>query len=179
MKVYREPITPAALLRTVVDPTLAQMAAFNGIPTDDRARVLLLAICGQETNYNWRHQVVAGGNAGPAMGRWQFERAGGVAGVMTHRSSANVARFWADRFDIEFTSYAIHPALAWFDDLALAYARLLLYTDPLPLPEVDDAFGGWTYYLRNWRPGKPHPTVWPGHHAVAVATVSNKRKDDL
>jgi hypothetical protein len=44
---------------------------------------------------------------------------------------------------------------------------LLLWTDPQPMPTSQDA--GWQCYLRNWRPGKPHPDQWPRNWASAEA----------
>jgi len=29
------------------------------------------------------------------------------------------------------------------------------------LPGEKEARKGWEQYLRNWRPGKPHPDTWP------------------
>src|SRR5690606_35531315 len=45
----------------------------------DRATVMLLAIGLQESRFEHRRQI-----KGPARGFWQFERGGGVRGVMTH-----------------------------------------------------------------------------------------------
>lgn len=63
------------------------------------ALTMLLAIGLQESRFTFRDQVVPGkapGQVGPATGFWQFERAGGVAGVMQHPRSAEIARVAAD-----------------------------------------------------------------------------------
>ncbi|HEY0201134.1 MAG TPA: hypothetical protein VGC24_05530, partial [Burkholderiaceae bacterium] len=54
---------------------------------------------------------------------------------------------------VAFTPQAVWDALDDDDLLAAGFARLLLYTDPAPLPAVGDVEGAWAYYLRNWRPG--------------------------
>jgi hypothetical protein len=66
----------------------------------------------------------------------------------------------------------VHEALAWNGPLAAAFARWLLYTDPAPLPKIGAENGAWNYYLRNWRPGKPHPETWPANYKLAVDTVT-------
>ena len=42
------------------------------------------------------------------------------------------------------------------------------YTDPAPLPRLGHQQTAWDYYLRNWRPGKPHPEFWPRHYTNAL-----------
>jgi hypothetical protein len=62
-------------------------------------------------------------------------------------------------------------ALETDDILAARLARLLLWTDPRPLPVRGDAAAGWNYYIRNWRPGKPHPQTWGAFWREAEALV--------
>lgn len=136
----------------------------------ERARVLMLAIGLQESRLTHRRQLV--GNppkpTGPATGLWQFERGGGCAGVLTHEASQDLMR-WACRVcKAKPTPYSLWRALQWDDILAAAAARLLLLTDPKPLPLVGDVSGAWDYYLRAWRPGKPHKATWPGLYAQAM-----------
>ena len=64
----------------------------------------------------------------------------------------------ADR-NVKPTSFALWTAIQSDDVLAFAAGRLLLWTDPAPMP-LDEA-GAWACYLHNWRPGKPHPSTWP------------------
>ena len=54
------------------------------------ARAMLYAIGLQESRFTHRAQVIDGGGKGPARGYWQFERGGGVTGVLRHPAS----RFW-------------------------------------------------------------------------------------
>jgi len=65
----------------------------------------------------------------------------------------------------------IWGALETDDVFACGVARLLLWTDPRKLPAADDEDGAWEYYLRNWRPGKPHRDRWVKNHAAARAQV--------
>ena len=74
--------------------------------------------------------------------------------------------------EVEANSAAVYDRLEHDDVLAAGFARLLLLTDPRPLPDVTDVDGAWAYYLRNWRPGKPHPETWAGYHTRAVAAAT-------
>jgi hypothetical protein len=56
------------------------------------------------------------------------------------------------------------------DVLAAAFARLLLWTDRAPMPTTDPE--GWAAYIRTWRPGKPHPAMWPKWWGEADKAVS-------
>lgn len=162
-------MTAAEFLRTILDPGLAWCAAIPGweIPADDRARVLMLAIAGQESN--WTFRVQQGG--GPAHGFWQFERGGGVAGVLLSKATKPSAILACEEADIGTTSVAAYNALPHNDNLATAFARLLLWSDPASLPALGQEDDCWEYYLRNWRPGKPGPDRWPHNYQVSLAAV--------
>jgi len=130
------------------------------------AEVLLLAIGLQESGLIHRHQL-----GGPAHGLLQFERGGGVRGVMNHPASKDhAARVCVER-GVEPTVAAAFDAIEFDDVLAMAFGRLLLWTDPKPLPDVQDVNGAWDLYLRVWRPGKPHRHTWGRHYAAAVREV--------
>jgi hypothetical protein len=159
------------ILSDVIIPAL-DMLVPHGVPHTIPARVILYAIGLQESKLVHRYQVLTGGGKGPARGLWQFEKNGGVRGVLSHKASAGIAAIIAaERVG------STDPALVWealeFDDiLAAVFARLLLRTDPAPLPPVslekpaqDEA---WKCYIRNWRPGKPHPEVWEGNWRMAI-----------
>lgn len=118
-----------------------------------KAEQLMAAIAFQESNFKFRKQ-----QPGPARGLWQFERNGGVAGVMKHPSTAVMAARVCAKLNIQPTKQAVYEALATNDILAAAFARLLLWTDPKPIPTTIDA--SWDYYINNWRPGKPHRHRW-------------------
>lgn len=135
----------------------------------DKARVLSIAICGQESDLRDRDQIDSGRDVlGPALGLGQFERGGGVKGVMTHAASKVLAQHACDVAGVQFTYDAAWRALKVNDYLALAFVRLLLLTDPRALPAIGEVWPSWDYYKRNWRPGKPHPDDWPENYARAL-----------
>lgn len=136
-----------------------------------KARVQLLAIGLQEGRLEHRAQIVKGGGKGPARGLWQFEAGGGVGGVMRHHSSAADARRICQWRGVPFEQRAIWERLETDDVLAAAFARLLLWTDPYPLPEIGETAAAWDLYIRTWRPGKPHPRTWPPLYAAACKEI--------
>lgn len=122
--------------------------------TSAAAEVMLLAITQQEDVAQRRRQWPTG----PARGLWQFEPGslasrGGVWGVFLHRASAGHLRTLASARGVSPEPAAIWSALQGDDVLAAGVARLLLWTDALPLPELGDVEAAWQCYLRTWRPG--------------------------
>ena len=121
------------------------------------ARVLLYATSRQENPTRSPRQLVKVDGKlqpiGPAAGDYQFEKGGGVRGVLTHPASAAHAREacrqrgYAPSASEVFTAIQVDPVLA------AALARLLYYTDPKALPVIGDEQGAWGLYLRTWRPG--------------------------
>ena len=174
--------TPAqAVVRLCIDPGLAMLPSRMDTP---EARVLMLAICGQEADFHRRWQVVdraRPGVMGPARGLWQFERGGGVKCVLnherTHALAANVCRLRG----ISATVNAVYNRLHADDVLAAAFARLLLWSSPRALPAVGQEQAAFDFYLREWRPGawangnpKQRETLrrkWAGYYATARATI--------
>ena len=152
-------MSPRNFLVRAIEPGLALVP---GYMVSDAARVLLMAIAGQESGLSARAQV-----GGPALGYWQFEPVG-VAGVMS--GAASVMASVCATLDIVVTS--VWTALEWNDALACVVARLCLWLDVAPLPGIGDQVGGWDYYVRNWRPRKPDQTRWGAAYGVAVATVA-------
>jgi hypothetical protein len=158
-------MSPDVFLNKIIRPSWARIdEALNITPSFDAER-MLLAIAGQESNMDHRYQISRGMSAGPARGWWQFERGGGVVGVMRHPASRDRAAAVCRELEVEFDDHPIWRALEGHDALATAFARLLLWTDPRHLPITERA--GWDYYIDNWRPGKPHPDAWPRHWAAA------------
>lgn len=155
-------------LDTNTIPAALDALGMRGFP---ELRVMLLAIGLQESGLTARAQVLNGGGKGPARGLWQFER-GGVRGVYLHRASNELLRVLCRARDVNFDVQQIWGMLEYDDVLACGVARLLLWTDPRPLPAVDDEEGAWAYYLRGWRPGKPHRDRWVGAHAAARKQVA-------
>lgn len=159
-----------AILRTAINPALGMLPVKMDT---DAARVELLAIGLQESRLKFRAQKTSDPyRKGPARGLWQFERGGGVIGVMTHRATKDLAEAVCKARGVPFDSSLIHARLEFDDILAAAFARLLLWADPKPLPGVDASVdSAWECYLRNWRPGRPHRETWDEFHAQARAQV--------
>ena len=157
-------MTPSELNTEVLTPALALLPARMDSP---QARAMLITIGLQESALIFRRQM----NNGPAKGLWQFERGGGVKGVMTHPAAREHTLNLCNHFDIPVSATAIWDALEVNDVFAATIARVLLWTDPLPLPDVGDATGSWALYERVWRPGKPHPAKWLGNRVQAAQAV--------
>ena len=152
-------------------PIIAIRAGLGLLPrvmTSDEALVMMIAIGLQESRFVHRKQI-----GGPALGFWQFEKHGGVKGVMQHASSKKHAERVCTKLSIPFDRTVIYNSLAYNDPLAAAFARLLLWTDPKPLPELGDVNGAWDYYIRNWRPGKPHRRTWSALYAQALDYIDS------
>ena len=158
--------TPKVILASI-RTAHAMLDELAGVKSDERALVLSLAIAGQEST--WAHRLQVGG---PARSYWQFEKGGGVAGVLNHPASATRIKALCKAIDASCDIATVYEAMAWHDVLGAAMARLLLFTDPAALPAVGAVDDGWRYYLRNWRPGAPHPDVWPDCYRVAMQTVA-------
>jgi hypothetical protein len=112
------------------------------------ASVLLYATNLQENPRRLAQQV-----GGPAVGDYQFEKGGGVKGVMSHHAVAYLTRAACDAHKVEFKAGPIYEALKTDPVLAAALARLLYYTDPGSMPFAGDEVFAWRMYLRTWRPG--------------------------
>jgi hypothetical protein len=164
---------PSTFNQDILQPALERVLPIIEIPPSDRASRLMLAIAGQESDWTWRYQLKPGGpnadGAYPARGFWQFEKRGGVVGVMTHRSTTDRAKALCDACHVHWDDDDIWRALEGHDALAAGFARLLLWTDPRPLPDEESL--GWRYYINSWRPGKPHPSTWPGCWVASTATI--------
>ena len=147
-------------------------AAYSLLPDRLRspeATVMLLAIGLQESKFAHRRQMPKG----PARGFWQFERAGGVEGVLNHASTGKTIRNALEglRYRSTMDAYQCHTAIEHNDVLACCFARLLLWTLPDALPGRLDVEKGWAQYIKAWRPGKPHISAWPENYAMAWSLV--------
>jgi len=144
---------PLAFLTDTLVPALAWTTQVLGPvpPNSGEARLLLLAIAGQEGDWQFRIQQ---GN-GAAHSFWQMERLGGVNGVMMNAATEAFAHKVCDAAGVAWDRSAVWGlmATATGDNLACAFARLLLWTDPEPLPAPGDEQASFDYYVRNWRPG--------------------------
>lgn len=142
-----------AILHSAIEPALALLPSIMDTPS---ARVLLLAFGLQESRFEHRDQLEKGGKntaLGPALSFWQFERAGGVLGVLQHKASRIHAVRICTARGVNADSRAVWRRMAVDDVLGAAFARLLIWTDPLALPLASDAESAWRLYLRTWRPG--------------------------
>lgn len=166
-------LSAPTLLDLFIDPTLGFLERRCGIPHTDEARVMLVAIAGQESNWQYRKQV-----GGPARSFWQFEEGGGVHGVLNHPSSQDKIITVCNALLISPSVSEVYEAMAWNDLLAAAMARLLLYTDAASLPPLGAQQEAWDYYLRNWRPGAPHPESWPRVYGIALDLVTANGKPE-
>lgn len=162
-------MTPFVFRELILDPGLSALARFAGVSSDDRARVLVLAIAGQESVWEFRRQI-----NGPARGFWQFERGGGTRGVLNHHVSAPRAMKLCAGLSIPASESLVFEALAWSDYLSVGFARLLLLTDSRRLPDVGDEDAAWNYYLRNWRPGRPRPDSWSLRYKASIDALKSK-----
>lgn len=144
--------------RFVIPAAYAVLPAPMGTPEATR---MLLAIGWQESRFTHRKQI-----GGPALGFYQFETIG-VSGVLSHHRSKDLIR--KALVDLRYTDtptpYGCHQAIQHNDVLATLFARLYLWTSPLPIPLT--AEDGWKLYLSTWRPGKPHPETWQQAWTVA------------
>ncbi|WP_281915975.1 hypothetical protein [Caldimonas thermodepolymerans] len=156
----------AELKRILADAVEPALGLLPGQMDSDRARLMLLAIGLQESRFEHRRQI-----GGPARGFWQFERAGGVQGVLRHAATRELAKAVCAERGVAADATAVYERLEHDDLLACAFARLLLWTDPQPLPVPGDASASWQYYLRTWRPGKPHRHTWDALYAQALGAV--------
>lgn len=161
------------ITRKAINPALAMLPKGMDSP---EARVLLLAIGLQESQFKFRRQLVGSPPrpTGPAKSFWQGEIGGGmVHGVRVHAESAkHAAKLYAAR-GVEAADRAIWNAIENDDVLAAGLARLLTYTDPFSLPKLGDSEAAWRLYAeRCWRPGKPHKATWAGYYKQALEYVT-------
>lgn len=166
-KDYEHPIRPDIAQTVWLGHVLH--AAFGLLPFEmysPEAIQMLLAIGWQESRFTSREQM-----GGPARGFWQFERNGGVVGVLRHKATKQTAIdvLGALQYLPNPDPTVVYFALAHNDVLAACFARLLLFAHPKPLPAIDDPLAAWAYYHDQWRPGKPHPETW--HRAWGWASA--------
>jgi hypothetical protein len=170
-------MTPRLFLDLAIRPALALLPAKM---TSPEAEAMLVAIAMQESRLKHRLQI-----RGPARGFWQFELGtpetrGGVTGPFLHERTAGLVRQLCADLVIPYTPHDVYEAVAYNDVLAAGMARLLLYTDPYPLPLRGDVDGSWRCYAkRTWRPGKPHPQTWPAFYSDAWQVVAGPEVDGV
>lgn len=155
-------IVPAAL--SLLPPTMDSPAA----------RAMLIAIGLQESKFLHRSQI-----GGPARSFWQFERGGGIVGVMIHprtRAPLSVALRELRYADAAARSEALYSIIEHNDIAACVCARLLLWTLPGALPDRFSPSLAWETYLDGWRPGKPHRETWNNYFEEAWVRIDRHRQ---
>lgn len=169
-------MTPITALSNAYD-LLEHIAGHNRLRSA-QATVLLLSIQLQEAPNREQKQI-----GGPAVGTYQFERGGGIAGVLRHEASRALAVAVCKALGVPPTVDGVATALQNTNDtLDAALARLLLWTDRPPLPALGDVDGAFEVYLRVWRPGAYHRGTaaaqrklrekWGRNYAKALARVA-------
>lgn len=156
----------------ILVPALAFIRGnLKNIPASVEEHTMLLAIAGVESAWSQRTQQPVA----YAHSFYQFER-GGVLGLMRDDETSKQVAVLCGMASVPFQSTAIwnYMAKPEADNFSAAMARLLLWTDPRPLPknEVD----GYQCYLRLWRPGAPYKDRWLSVYGQAVAAISEGTK---
>lgn len=133
-------------------------------------RAMVMAIGCQESEFNARVQ----GGGGPAHGFWQFERGGGIKGVLTHAGTGPLVRPILHLLRYKDTVDECYAAVTYDAVLAAVFARLLLWSVPGALPRIHEDEKGWQQYLAGWNPGKPHPEKWSLNFDFGWALVNRE-----
>lgn len=174
LRTWNPVMTPEVFLPTVLVPGLHWLDQHLGaIPPDSpEARLVLLAIMGQESA--WKFHIQSGN--GPAHGYAQFEQGnprtrGGVTGVLMHPTTEELAKKVCAAAGVPADATRVWGLMATAagDNLSIAFARLLLWSDRHSLPDYGDEEGAWVCYIRNWRPGKPSRSRWATVYSQALA----------
>jgi hypothetical protein len=144
-----------------------------------KADFLLLAISWQESRMLYRKQIGRKPNTfGPAHGLWQFERIG-VKDILERPVTKPILLPILKTLNYDFNIDTSYQAIVHNDVLAAVYARLTLWLDPAPLPNMTDSHGGWAYYLRGWRPGEPKPATWSIAFSTAEEITDGRRTHNV
>lgn len=164
------PMTPETCLQQVIKPGLGELPSeMHG----QRAQAMILAIMMQESDLSARRQH----NNGPAAGLAQFERGGGIRGVLKFGGkTSREANAALARRRIAPTNQAVWEALQVDDQLAAIFSRLLLWTDPASLPDSSKPQTALAIYLRVWRPGAYHNGTQSARNKLAEKFVNNFAK---
>lgn len=157
------PTSMSILLRDIVVPA---MNIFPESMDSPESRVMLCAITGQESALRYRQQI-----QGPAHSMWMFER-NGISAVLTNTITSGYAKQVCVDAGIAATVDAVYSAMLTDDILGCRFARLLLWSDASALPPIGAINTAWSYYIRNWRPGKPDRNRWTVWYNAAVAAVN-------
>lgn len=178
------PLSLAEITARGIDPALKLLPDVMDTPA---ARIQLLATGRQESRFLHRRQIILVADKqsgemvpkplGPAKSFWQAEKGGGmVRGVRTHPATRDLARTLCAARKVRPIDTAIWNAIENDDVLAAGLARLLLWSDPQPMPAVGDWNSAWRLYLRTWRPGHPREETWHGFYQQALEFVMEREQ---
>lgn len=155
------PLTPNEFFIKIINPALLKLQSVttSQVATSS-AKILLLAIALEESNLQHRQQI-----KGPARSFWQFERIG-IEGVVSRKTNKEIL----SKLNYPTLTNTIYTQLLTNDQLGCILARLLLLSDPNPLPEpkYSEITNAYNYYLKNWRPGKKSPASWKTNWPLAI-----------
>ena len=157
-------------LRDVLMPGLTHMTQVLGSITaihwedQPEARVLEMAFAGQESLWGNVQQ----GGGGPGRGYFQFEPP--TCGLVLKNSiSQAMATKICQSIGIPPVQSAVYANLLTNPvKIAVPFARLDTFCDPRPLPPLNNPQAGWETYIKEWRPGKPHPELWGNIYQAAI-----------
>lgn len=163
-------MTPEDFRSTVLCPGLAfmenRLATIAARPSIDlKAQLLMLAIAGQESR--WTDRMAANG---PVHGFWRLP--GGPGRVVFSNVTQPFIRPVCAGLEMPFAMAVINVAMVWNDHLAVTLARLTLWLDTEPLPDIGDESGAWNYYARNWRPERPDRDRWNNIYQRSWDTIA-------
>jgi len=159
-------VTSQVFIDVAMTPGLGMLPASMDTP---EARALLIAIALQESGLVKRRQL----GGGPGRSFFQFEKVG-VRALLKHERSKTHLRDLCTALDVNPNYITIHRALEFADLLAVGCARLLLWTDPHPLPAARAPEDAWAIYRRCWNPGRPRRETWDAHYAVAWHVITGE-----
>jgi hypothetical protein len=142
-------LTASEFLTRILEPDLVWLHALvPSIPDSQEATLCLLAFAGQETGW----QNIAQEDGGPGRGPWQFEPAT-CSDVLENPETAEMAWEVCQALSsVPPTGEEVWGALLARPNLAVAFARLDLWSDPHPLPPLNDEAACLRTYARVWRP---------------------------
>lgn len=142
-------------------------ARYNTAP----ARAMMLTTGDQESDFTHREQLVGArqwwnSTSLIAASFWMFELSA-VTRVLNHYTVGALAKHVCEILGYPPIPEVVHRAMVHNDILAVAFARLLIYTYPGPLPGPDQPTEAWNQYIACWRPGKPRPERWNERYSRA------------
>lgn len=143
-------MTPDLFAQKILIPALGELSPVIDIPYSTEAARFLLAIALQESGLLSRFQLLTKGLSmpGPGRGWWRLEQGGGVLSVFLGAKTKEKAIRLCEYCQVLPRTDAVHRAVEGHDLLSTGFARLLLWTDPTPLPQ--DAEAGWVQYRNYW-----------------------------